>query len=84
MKTLSPLLVASLCVGACFLVSVAADAQSNQVEIINTNPVPVVIAQQSQLDLYPAFGLGFGFGLTVFGFGWILRMAKNVGRPDNG
>lgn len=50
----------------------------------NTNPVPVVVTEQSQPDVYPAFGAGFSFGLTIFGFGWVLRLAKRVGRPDNG
>ena len=49
-----------------------------------TNPVPVVITEQSQSDVYPAFALGFGFGLTIFGFGWGMRLAKRVARPDNG
>jgi len=49
-----------------------------------TNPVPVVVTEQSQPDVYPAFGAGFSFGLTIFGFGWGLRMAKRVARPDNG
>jgi hypothetical protein len=50
----------------------------------STNPVPVVIVEQSQPDVYPAFATGFGFGLTIFGFGWTLRLAKRVVRPDNG
>ncbi len=50
----------------------------------STNPVPVVIVEQSQPDVYPAFATGFGFGLTIFGFGWGLRLAKRVVRPDNG
>lgn len=50
----------------------------------NTNVVPVVITEQSQSDVYPAFATGFGFGLTIFGFGWGLRLAKRVARPDNG
>lgn len=29
-----------------------------------------------------AFWAGFGFGLTIYGFGLILRMARNVGKPD--
>ncbi len=49
-----------------------------------TNPVPVVVVEQSQPDVYPAFGAGFSFGLSIFGFGWVLRLAKRVGRPDNG
>jgi hypothetical protein len=49
-----------------------------------TNPVPVVIVAQSQPDVYPAFAAGFAFGLTIFGFGWGLRLAKRVARPDNG
>jgi hypothetical protein len=50
----------------------------------DTNPVPVVVTEQSQPDVYPAFGAGFSFGLTIFGFGWGLRLAKRVARPDNG
>ena len=50
----------------------------------STNPVPVVVVEQSQPDVYPAFATGFGFGLTIFGFGWGLRLAKRVARPDNG
>ena len=75
---------ALLCAGAFFALCMSVNAQSNDVVVVNASPLPVVIAEQSQSDLYPAFGLGFGCGLTFFGFGWILRMAKNSVRPDNG
>lgn len=54
------------------------------VTVDNSNAIPVIVTEPSQPDVYPAFGAGFGFGLSIFGFGWILRMAKNVTRPDNG
>ena len=60
--------------------SLTGNAQTNLDLVVNADPIPVVVTAQSTPDYWPAAAAGFGFGLTVCGFGWVLRIAKRVGK----
>jgi len=47
------------------------------VDVATMQPVAVVSGRQGWLAFYTE---GFGFGLVVFGWGFILRIYKNIGK----
>jgi hypothetical protein len=53
-----------LVIMVCLLVVQGAFAQSN------------VLTEVSSVDVSTPFAAGFGAGLTMFGFGWMLRLPK--------
>lgn len=58
-------------------VTISASAQTNDPPV---EPGPTYIGE----NYYEAFSVGFGLGLVFYGFGWKLRIVRQIGKstPD--